>query len=125
MNSGVGDIWRARTFSTVGTQEPISTLPSFRSITLKSRTSHQKAASLSGSWQSTANSVNLPRRQPCASQPHLCDDCQSRAVAAQPQAEADEHERQEQERRRQEAEATQAGRAEGRRLAFPLPYLSR
>lgn len=39
--------------------EPISTLPSFRSITSKSRTLDQKAASLSGSRQSTANSVNL------------------------------------------------------------------
>ncbi|MFF3578057.1 hypothetical protein [Streptomyces mirabilis] len=44
------------------------------------------------------------------SHPHLCDDCQSRAVAAEKQAEADERERQEQERLRQETEAEQAAR---------------
>ncbi|MFF2963327.1 hypothetical protein ACFVT1_31425 [Streptomyces sp. NPDC057963] len=38
------------------------------------------------------------------SSPHLCEDCQSRAVAAEQQAEADERERQEQEFLRQEAE---------------------
>ncbi|WEP00677.1 replication-relaxation family protein (plasmid) [Streptomyces sp. FXJ1.172] len=38
------------------------------------------------------------------SHPHLCEDCQGRAVAAEAQAEADERERQEQERLRQEAE---------------------
>ncbi|MEU1406802.1 replication-relaxation family protein [Streptomyces sp. NPDC005728] len=42
--------------------------------------------------------------QPRESHPHLCGDCQSRAVAAQQQAEADERERQAQERLRQEAE---------------------
>jgi len=53
----VGGIWRARTSSTVGSQEPSPTLPSLRSITLKPRTAHQKAASRSGSWQSTTNAV--------------------------------------------------------------------
>ncbi|MEV8062487.1 replication-relaxation family protein [Streptomyces antimycoticus] len=43
---------------------------------------------------------SLPRQ----SHPRLCEDCQSRAVAAEQQAEADERERQEQERLRQEAE---------------------
>lgn len=46
--------------------------------------------------------------QPRESHPHLCEDCQSRAVAAQQQAEADERERQEQQRRLQEQEAGQA-----------------
>ncbi|MFE3409216.1 replication-relaxation family protein [Streptomyces mirabilis] len=46
------------------------------------------------------------------SHPHLCEDCQSRAVAAQ-QAEADERERQEQERLRQEQEAEQAAQKSG------------
>ncbi|MHB6904065.1 replication-relaxation family protein [Streptomyces sp. DB-54] len=40
--------------------------------------------------------------------PNLCEDCQSRAVAAEQQAEADERKRQEQERLRQEQEAAQA-----------------
>lgn len=47
------------------------------------------------------------------SHPHLCEECQSRAVAAGKQAEADECERQEQERFRQEAEAEQAARKAG------------
>ncbi|MFF7883251.1 replication-relaxation family protein [Streptomyces sp. NPDC020794] len=47
------------------------------------------------------------------SHPHLCEDCQSRAVAAQQQAEADERERQEQERLRQEQEAEQAAQKSG------------
>ncbi|MGW7613709.1 replication-relaxation family protein, partial [Streptomyces sp. NPDC054766] len=42
--------------------------------------------------------------QPRESHPHLCEGCQSRAIAAQKQAEADEHERQEQERLREQAE---------------------
>ncbi|GHE49977.1 hypothetical protein GCM10018771_33930 [Streptomyces cellulosae] len=46
--------------STVGSQEPISALSSARSSTSKSRTAHQKAASRSGSWQSTTNSVSRP-----------------------------------------------------------------
>ncbi|MFF4044676.1 hypothetical protein [Streptomyces sp. NPDC001816] len=40
------------------------------------------------------------------SHPHLCEDCQSRAVAAQQQAEADERER-------QEAEEQAAGQKAG------------
>ncbi|MFF2133232.1 hypothetical protein ACFVW1_49475 [Streptomyces olivochromogenes] len=44
------------------------------------------------------------------SHPHLCEDCQSRTVAAGKQAEADERERQEQERFRQETEAEQTAR---------------
>src|SRR5690349_18404652 len=76
MNTRVGGIWRARTSSTVGSQEPISTLPSLRSITLKSRTAHQKAARRSGSWQSTTNSVNLlvmdsPRQRGRGAQPRV------------------------------------------------------
>ncbi|MGW3204426.1 hypothetical protein [Streptomyces sp. NPDC001135] len=47
------------------------------------------------------------------SHPDLCEDCQSRAVAAQAQAEADERERQEQERRRQEQEPEQVVREAG------------
>ncbi|MFG2577250.1 hypothetical protein [Streptomyces sp. NPDC048481] len=38
------------------------------------------------------------------SHPHLCEDCQDRAVSAEQQTEADERERQEQERLRREAE---------------------
>ncbi|AQW46551.1 replication-relaxation family protein [Streptomyces violaceusniger] len=56
---------------------------------------------------------SLPRQ----SHPRLCEDCQSRAVAAEQQAEADERERQEQEqeqeRLRREAEAEQAARKAG------------
>lgn len=52
------------------------------------------------------------------SHPHLCEDCQSRAVAAQQQAEADERKRQEQEqeqeRLRQEAEEQVAAQKAGR-----------
>jgi hypothetical protein len=48
------------------------------------------------------------RRRPAAAAgaPHLCEDCQSRAVAAQQQAEADERERQEAE---EEAAAQKGG----------------
>ncbi|MFF5020268.1 hypothetical protein [Streptomyces sp. NPDC001165] len=46
------------------------------------------------------------------SHPHLCEDCQSRAVAAQQQAEA-EREGQEQERLCQEAEEQAAGQKAG------------
>lgn len=51
--------------------------------------------------------------QPSESHPYLCEDCQSRAVAAQRQADADERERQERERLRLEAEAEQAARKPG------------
>ncbi|MGW4758507.1 replication-relaxation family protein [Streptomyces chartreusis] len=51
--------------------------------------------------------------QPRESHPHLCEDCQSGAVAVERQARADERERQEQERLRQEAEAEQAARRAG------------
>ncbi|MFB7635570.1 hypothetical protein ACFC0M_32095 [Streptomyces sp. NPDC056149] len=52
-------------------------------------------------------------RQPRESHPHLCEDCQSRAVVAEQQAGAAERERQESERQRQEAEAEQAVRKAG------------
>ncbi|MGW6145478.1 hypothetical protein [Streptomyces sp. NPDC055140] len=42
-----------------------------------------------------------------ASHPHLCGDCQGRAVAVERQAEADERDRQEQERLRRELEQGQ------------------
>ncbi|MFB7325556.1 hypothetical protein [Streptomyces sp. NPDC056190] len=51
--------------------------------------------------------------QPRPSHPDLCEDCQSRAVAAQQQAEAGERERQEQELRLQEQEAEQAAQKTG------------
>ncbi|MEU4173280.1 hypothetical protein AB0F46_41380 [Streptomyces sp. NPDC026665] len=47
------------------------------------------------------------------SHPHLCEDCQSRAGAAQARVEADERERQEQERLRLEAEEQAAERKAG------------
>ncbi|MFF9453572.1 replication-relaxation family protein [Streptomyces flaveolus] len=47
------------------------------------------------------------------SHPHLCEDCQDRAVAAEQQADADERERQEQERLRQEAEEQAAAQKAG------------
>ncbi|MEV0982657.1 replication-relaxation family protein [Streptomyces sp. NPDC049915] len=51
------------------------------------------------------------RKRP--SHPHLCENCQDRAVAAEQQAEADERERQEQERLRQEAEEQAAAQKAG------------
>ncbi|WRZ96467.1 replication-relaxation family protein (plasmid) [Streptomyces sp. NBC_01007] len=51
--------------------------------------------------------------QPRESHPHLCEDCQDRAIAAQAQAEADECERQEQEGLRQEAEEQAAAQKAG------------
>ncbi|MGW4995741.1 replication-relaxation family protein [Streptomyces mirabilis] len=51
--------------------------------------------------------------QPRESHPHLCEDCQSRAVVARRQAEADERERQEQEHLRQEAEEQAAAQKAG------------
>src|SRR5690606_26304892 len=59
MKTIVGGACRARTSSTVGTHEPISTLSSPGSITSKSSTAHQNAASRPGSWQCTTSSVNL------------------------------------------------------------------
>jgi lysophospholipase L1-like esterase len=59
MNSMVGGIWRSRTASAVGCQDPISTIPDFRSITSKPNTAHQNTANRSASRQSTASSVNL------------------------------------------------------------------
>ncbi|GHE13819.1 hypothetical protein GCM10010339_82220 [Streptomyces alanosinicus] len=47
------------------------------------------------------------------SHPHLCENCQDRAVEAEQQAEADERERQEQERLRQEAEEQPAAQKAG------------
>ncbi|MFC8247554.1 replication-relaxation family protein [Streptomyces chartreusis] len=52
-------------------------------------------------WEAIGYTRDWSKRQ---SHPHLCEDCQDRAVAAEQQAEADERERQEQERPRQEAE---------------------
>ncbi|MGP3992054.1 replication-relaxation family protein [Streptomyces sp. 3N207] len=51
--------------------------------------------------------------QPPESHPHLCEDCQHRAVAAEQQAQADACERKEQERLRKEQEAAQAARKAG------------
>jgi len=62
-----------------------------------------------GRW--TAADVRDWGRRP--SHPHLCEDCQSRAVAARKRAEADERERLEQERLRLEQEAEQAERKAG------------
>ncbi|MFF3418447.1 hypothetical protein ACFYW9_27640 [Streptomyces sp. NPDC002698] len=64
-----------------------------------------------GRWEAIGYTLDWSKRRP---HPHLCDNCQHRAVAAQAQAEADEREHQEQERLRQETEeqaATQ--RADG------------
>jgi hypothetical protein len=47
------------------------------------------------------------------SHPHLCENCQDQAVAAEQQAEADERERQEQERLRQQAEEQAAAQKAG------------
>ncbi|WP_326756685.1 hypothetical protein OH738_01415 [Streptomyces hirsutus] len=55
--------------------------------------------------------------QPREPHSHLCDDCQSRAVAAEQQVQADERERREQERLRQEQEAEQADQKAGGRLS--------
>lgn len=51
--------------------------------------------------------------RPRESHQHLCEDCQSRAVAAGRQAEADERERQEHEHLRPEAEAERSARKAG------------
>lgn len=54
-------------------------------------------------WEAIGYTRDWSKRQ---SHPHLCEDCQDRAVAAEQRGEADERERQEQERLRQEAEGT-------------------
>ncbi|MEU5836339.1 replication-relaxation family protein [Streptomyces diacarni] len=51
--------------------------------------------------------------QPRESHPRLCEDCQSRAVAAQQQIEADERKREERHRRLEEQEAEQAVQKSG------------
>ncbi|MFE5095947.1 replication-relaxation family protein [Streptomyces sp. NPDC056638] len=51
--------------------------------------------------------------RPRESHPHLCEDCQDRAIAARKQAEADEHERQEQERLRKQVEEEAAPQKAG------------
>lgn len=61
-------------------------------------------------WEAVGYTHDWSKRQ---SHPHLCEDCQSRAVAAQQQAEADERERQEQERLGQEAEEQAATQKTG------------
>ncbi|MFE2536687.1 hypothetical protein [Streptomyces sp. NPDC059371] len=53
--------------------------------------------------------------------PHLCEDCQDRAIAAQKQAEADEHERQEQERLREQAEEEAPAQKAGAPASAPDP----
>ncbi|MGW1068914.1 hypothetical protein ACWD4F_30890 [Streptomyces aureus] len=49
----------------------------------------------------------------CPSHPHLCEDCQDRAVTAEQRAEADKRERQEQERLRLEAKDQAAAQKAG------------
>ncbi|MHC3455713.1 replication-relaxation family protein [Streptomyces prasinus] len=61
-------------------------------------------------WEAIDYTRDWSKRQ---SHPHLCENCQDRAVAAEQQAEADERERQEQERRRQEAEEQAAAQKAG------------
>ncbi|MER7497975.1 replication-relaxation family protein [Streptomyces pharetrae] len=61
-------------------------------------------------WEAIGYTRDWRKRQ---SHPHLCEDCQDRAVAAEQQAEADERERQEQERLRQEAEEQAAAQKVG------------
>ncbi|MEU6444810.1 replication-relaxation family protein [Streptomyces sp. NPDC047046] len=61
-------------------------------------------------WEAIGYTRDWSKRQ---SHPHLCEDCQDRAVAAEVQAEADERERQEQERLRQEAEEQAAAQKAG------------
>ncbi|WP_240797440.1 replication-relaxation family protein [Streptomyces sp. F001] len=61
-------------------------------------------------WEAIGYTRDWSKRQ---SHPHLCEDCQDRAVAAEQQAEADERERQEQERLRQEAEEQAAAQEAG------------
>ncbi|MGW0917102.1 hypothetical protein ACWD1Z_36170 [Streptomyces sp. NPDC002784] len=63
-------------------------------------------------WEAVGYTPDWSNRQ---SHPHLCENCQDRAVAAQAQAEADERERQEQEQERlsQEAEEQAATQKAG------------
>ncbi|WP_208636938.1 hypothetical protein [Streptomyces swartbergensis] len=68
-------------------------------------------------WEAIGYTRDWSKRQ---SHPHLCEDCQDRAVAAEQQAEADERERQEQERLRQEEEEQAAAQNAGGWLSrFP------
>lgn len=60
-------------------------------------------------WETVGYTRDWSKRQ---SHPHLCEDCQERAVAAEQQADADDRE-QEQEHLRQEREAEQAARKAG------------
>ncbi|MEW5659844.1 replication-relaxation family protein [Streptomyces cinereoruber] len=61
-------------------------------------------------WEAIGYSCGWGERE---SHPHLCEDCQGRAVAAAARAEADERERQEQERLRREAEEQAAAQKAG------------
>ncbi|MFC9431670.1 replication-relaxation family protein [Streptomyces sp. NPDC056987] len=61
-------------------------------------------------WEAVGYTRDWTGRQ---THPYLCEDCQSRVVAAEQQAEAGERERQEQERLRQEEEAEQAEQKAG------------
>lgn len=61
-------------------------------------------------WEAVGYTRDWSKHQ---AHPHLCEDCQGRAVAAEQQAEADERERQEQERLRQEAEEQAAAQKAG------------
>lgn len=61
-------------------------------------------------WKAVEYTRDWSRRQ---SHPHLCEDCQDLAVAAEQRAEAGEREHQEQERLRQEQEAEQAAQKAG------------
>ncbi|MFJ5787942.1 replication-relaxation family protein [Streptomyces hydrogenans] len=61
-------------------------------------------------WEAIGYSRGWGERE---SHPHLCENCQARAVAAEARAEADERERQEQERLHQEAEEQAAAQKAG------------
>ncbi|MFE2302435.1 hypothetical protein ACFXAW_30070 [Streptomyces sp. NPDC059445] len=61
-------------------------------------------------WEATGSHHGWSSGQ---SHPHLCEDCQDRAVEALAQAEADEREHQEQERPRLEAEKQAAAQKAG------------
>ncbi|MFD5110440.1 hypothetical protein [Streptomyces cinereoruber] len=65
---------------------------------------------ISAHWDAIAFRCRWDEREP---HPHLCEDCQGRAVAAEQQAEADEREHQEQERLRREAEEQAAAHKAG------------
>ncbi|MGC4987415.1 replication-relaxation family protein [Streptomyces sp. DT193] len=61
-------------------------------------------------WEAIGSTWDWSSRQ---SHPHLCENCQDRAVAAQAQAEADEREHQEQEHPREHQEAEEAAQRTG------------